>query len=235
MTELEWDWDADVLENLNRFIGIDLRFVLGIPKHPLVGDRVLYLLSGGQRAAREMEEKLAAQWALDEQTRKAQPHPHVGNLDSVPLGNMPSKIQLRVTDLLGELCFWRGQRRYLESKWLMPAKDWGVHWVLGALFLADRRVMVYADFRHPQVGLVFTEAFFKGTVGSTDSLEEQQKAQSARLLERLQGALTLKNKYSRREGCKWAKIVNVCCGPQWMAVMDPYGTLTMEQIPYPDQ
>lgn len=228
MSELEWNWETDVLENLNRFTGIDLRLVLGMPKNPLVGDRVLYLMRGGQEAAKKLAEELVAQWRLDETTRRAPSHPYVTNLDSVPLGQLPDRYELRITDLLGELCFSRGQWRYLRGESLLPSEDRGVRWAIGAVFLADQRILVYADLRHPKVGLLFSESFF-------DAHDpDRQPTRAGRLLERLQGALTLKNRYSRREDCEWVKIVNFYRGPQWVAIKSLNGEISLEQIPYPD-
>jgi hypothetical protein len=100
---------------------------------------------------------------------------------------------------------------------------------LGAYFLAGRRIAVLGDFRHDRVALVFTEPFYLAV-----DEPDRQKRQAQRFLERLQGALTLRNRYTRREDYQWAKIVNMASGPQYLAVMDQKGNITTEEVPYPD-
>ncbi len=230
MAEFDWDWEADVLQNLNRFLGIDLKFILGIPDYLVAGDRVLCLLKGGAKAAQELSERIAARSKIGWDSGRPTGYPHVALLDNLPSEGPPTaKVSLRVTDLLGDLCFWRGQRRYLQSTSPLAEAEKDVRWLLGAIFLAERRVIAYADLRHTKVKLVFTESFFV----SGDSSETQSK-RASRLLERLQGALTLKNRYIRNEAYQWAKIVNACDGPQWVALMDLENKLSIEEIPYPE-
>jgi hypothetical protein len=228
MPEYEWDWETDVLQNLNRFLGMDLRYMLGIPDGTIAGERALFVLKGGNKVAEEIAGNLAARSQIFWDSAKPTGYPHAFVLDHLPPeGLPPSQIRLRATDLLGELCFRRGQRAYLQSKEVWPAEDWPVRWVLGTLFNADRRSMVYADFRHARVKLLFTEPFFVGS----DS-EEVRPKRVARLLEHLQGALTLKNRYSRNETYQWAKIINSGDGTQWLGLMARNGGISSEQIPY---
>jgi len=233
MSELDWEgaweWEADLLTNLNRFLGIDLKYILGIPNNIMVGDRMLYLLKGGQKEAARVQEQVVLHGAVDPELKMRPTHPHVVKLDSIPLDGVPQDIQLRITDVMEDLCFHRGQREYLEAKYLRPTKDWRVSWALGAYFLAGRRIAVLGDFRHDRVSLVFTEPFYLAV-----DEPERQKRQAQRFLERLQGALTLRNRYTRREDYQWAKIVNMASGPQYLSVMDQKGNITTEEVPYPD-
>jgi hypothetical protein len=225
----EWDWDQGLMVNLNAYLGIDLQYVLGIPKRPLEGDRMLYLLRGGRKTADSIKEHLYADWFVDEETKQTPTHPFVGNLDSISLEGPPEELKLRATDLLGSLCFRRGQRDFLRSTYLTPTKNWRVRWALGAVFLAGQRLLVYSDFRFSKVGIVFTEPFY---IASQNA--QEQKRQTSRLMERLQGVLTLKNRYRRREGYRWFKIVNMSRGPQYVAMMNRDGDVMVEEIPYPE-
>lgn len=229
MTLPEWEYEAGLLENLETFLGVDLRYVLGIPKKPLIGDRVIYLLRGGLSAARLIKDEVVARWALDDELRHAPTHLHVANLDSIALSEAPEDYQLRAVDLLGDLAFGRGQRLYLRSTHLMPSRNWNLRWMLGTIFLAHQRLLVFADFRNTNVGILFTEPYFR-----PNDEPQQQKKHVARVLERLQGALTLKNRYSRRDTYRWVKVINVAGGPQSVALMGRDGELTIEEIPYPD-
>jgi hypothetical protein len=228
-TTPEWDFEAGVLENINAYTGVDLQYVLGIPKKPLVGDRVLYILRGGRSRASELRSQRVAGSALDPELLQTPTHPHVAKLDSIALESYPNDYDLRPTDLLGPLCFRAGQRDYLLSRHLLPSRDWDLRWMLGAIMLSGRRLLAYADFRNSRVGLVFTEPFY-----TAHGEPERQKRQASRLLERLQGALTLKNRYSRRDAYRWIKVINVAGGPQFVALMGKNGELNIEEIPYPD-
>ncbi len=230
MSELEWDWDVDVLSNLNRLLGIDLRYMLGVPEHTISGERVMFLLRGGTKAALEIAEEIANRSRVAVPPNQPTGYPHVALLDELPMqGPPPEKIMLRTTDLLGELAFWRGQRVFIQSRSLWPDKEPAVRWLLGTLFMADRRVLAYADLRQPKAKLIFLDSFFAGS-----DAEENRSRRVSHLLERLQGALTLKNRYVRHDAYQWAKIVNVCDGPQWLSLLDNKGNLTVEQVPYAD-
>lgn len=227
MSEVEWDWDLGIMENINTHLGVDLQYVLGIPKKPLEGDRMLYLLRGGRKTAEQIKHSISSHWQVDEELLKKPTHPHVGNLDSIALNSAPEDLKLRATDLLGELCFRRGQRDYLSSEYLSPSKNWRVRWMLGSVFLSGRRILVYSDFRYSRVGIIFTEPFFLEGSDPRD-----QKKQNSRLLERLQGVLTLKNRYRRNQGYRWIKIVNMSGGGQFVSMMDRDGQISVEEIPY---
>ena len=229
MTLPEWEFEIGLLENLNTFIGVDLKYVLGIPQKPLVGERMLYLLRGGPNAARQLKEGIVSRWAIDANLRHAPTHHHVANLDSISLSEAPEGYELRVVDLLGDLAFGRGQRKFLRSKQLSPSRSWNVRWMLGTIFLAHRRLLAFADFRNSRVGILFIEPFF---FPHRDA--QAQKRQVSRLLERLQGALTLKNRYSRRNMYRWIKVINIANGPQYVALMGRDDELSIEEIPYPD-
>lgn len=230
MPEYEWDWEADVLQNLNRFLGMDLKYMLGIPDPTSVGDRVLFVLKGGNKAAEEMAAKIAVRTRVNWDAAKPTGYPHAHVIDFLPPdGQSPDQVRLRVPDLLGDLCFRGGQRAYLQSKALWPREDWPLRWLLGAIFSAERRIMAYADFRHARVKLLFTESFFVGS-----DPDEIRPKRIARVLEHLQGALTLKNRYARNEAYQWVKIINAGDGMQWLGLMTQKGALSWEQVPYPD-
>jgi hypothetical protein len=230
LPEYEWDWEADVLQNLNRFLGMDLKYMLGIPEPTIAGDRAPFVLKGGNKAAEEMAAKIAARMRIDWDAAKPTGYPHAFVIDHLPPDGPPlDQVRLRVPDLLGDIAFRRGQRDYLESKSAWPAEDWPLRWLLGAIFNAERRIMAYADFRHARVKLLFTEPFFVGS-----DPDEIRPKRVSRVLEHLQGALTLKNRYARNEAYQWVKIVSFGDGTQWLGLMTNRGARSWEQIPYPD-
>ena len=71
MTLPEWEFGTGLLENLETFVGVDLRYVVGIPRKPLVGERMLYLMRGGPNAARQLKQDVVSRWALDPALRRA--------------------------------------------------------------------------------------------------------------------------------------------------------------------
>jgi hypothetical protein len=194
-----------LLEYLDNRFGREFVAAVDEPAGVQTGERVLYRLRSGARAARRelsSEELDEMKRTLVDLARRTGGDESRVTVESPVSSGLPHP---RLIDLPGVLLWDTDLRRFVESDDALPAPDGGVEWVLGVALLPSEKMLLYLDFTHAVVKAIFRASYDADGIPAPGEYADVRDRFTA-FQER---ARSLKLAAATRSGLRWIKLVQV--------------------------
>ncbi len=197
------------LNDLRETFGEEFLQSLNAPPGAQVGERVLYKLAGGTQAVRREPSAQELDALKQKMVDLAKRTGARGVTFDPPVSSgSPSP---RLIDLPGASIMWDTElKKYLECDDLLPAPGFALEWVVGVALLPSEKMLLYLDFTHPAVKVIFRASF---DLDDTPSITERTAIRD-RFSQFHDSIRELKAQADRRSDLLWVKVVQVDSEPQ---------------------